>query len=312
MRRVLVTGGAGMIGRRVAVQLVSAGDVVQVVDDLSSGLPMPGSVEGIVADIRDGDRLAGVFREFRPHAVVHLAALHHIPTCEKERVRCLDVNVSGTENVLSAAEQSGVERVVLASSGAVYGWAEGALGEDVSAIDAADNYGLTKLCNERQLRFWCERTGGSGRVARIFNTIAHDDPNAHLIPDVLAQLQGGGDGITTVRLGNLAPRRDYVHADDVATGLRALLDDHRQDVAFDVFNLCSGVEHSVEAMVGLVARIMDCRIRVETSAERRRRVDRPSQLGDPGKASAILGWRVTLDLAAALRRLIEARAALAA
>lgn len=303
--RICVTGGAGMIGRRLVARLAAQGHVAAVIDDLSGGLPMPAAAAiAHRCDIRDDSELQALLGEFRPHALVHLAALHHIPTCESDRPRCLDINVVGTETVLRCASETAVERVILASSGAVYDWIDGPLREDTSPTRAMDNYALSKLCNETQLRLWCER-GGVGRVARIFNALGHDDPNAHLLPDILVQL-AGHDAPGVVRLGNLTSRRDYLHADDVADGLMALLADARP-LAFDVFNLCSGAEHSVEQLANCVARGLGRSIRVEADAERRRRSDRPSQLGDPSKALALLGWRTRLDLDAAVARLLAGR-----
>lgn len=307
IRRVYVTGGAGMIGRRLVACLVRRGLKVAVLDDLSSGLPMPALAAVTTrCDIRDEAGLGQALSDFRPDAVVHLAALHHIPTCEAQRALCLDINVSGTERVLAAAEAAGVGRVVIASSGAVYAWSEEALGEDSSPTDPRDNYALSKLCNEHQLRLWCERSGRRGRVARIFNTLAGDDPNAHLLPDILQQLQATRGMTASLRLGNLLPRRDYVHADEVAEGLVAILLDQRP-VAFDVFNLCSGQEHAVAEVAEQLAACLGQSVRIEVDEARRRRSDRPSQLGDPAKTAQLLGWRAQLPLRQALERLVTER-----
>lgn len=300
--RVCVTGGAGMIGRRLVSRLAGRGHFVAVVDDLSSGLPMPD--DAAIAhrcDIREEREMLALMGDFRPDAIVHLAALHHIPTCEIDRRRCLDVNVLGTETVLLAASEARVARVVLTSSGAVYRWADGPLREDESPTEAMDNYALSKLSNENQLRLWCERSGATGRIARIFNTIGHDDPNAHLLPDVLAQLEHAEGNV--VRLGNLESRRDYLHADEAADGLLAIMADARPQ-PLDVFNLCSGEEHSVESLVNCLAACLGRTIRIEIDEKRRRRVDRASQLGDPTKAYTLLGWRTQLGLQGILNRLL--------
>lgn len=303
MMRLLVTGGAGMIGRRLTRQWHEAGGEVAVLDNLSSGLPMPDQATlAVCADLGDGDTLAALLNDFRPDAIVHLAAVHHIPTCENQRAHCLDVNVVGTERLLAAAEQAQVARVVIASSGAVYAWQERPLAELTSPLAPCDNYALSKYSNEQQLRFWAERGRRVGRAARIFNAIGHDDPNGHLIPEVLAQLRTTRDG--RVRLGNLSPRRDYLHADDIARGLIAVLNDPRSDVPFDTFNICSGVEHSVEQLVLQLGLILDIQVQVEVDPARQRRVDRPSQLGDPARMLQLLGWQPDLPFADALRRVV--------
>ena len=303
MKRLLVTGGAGMIGRRVTRQWREAGGQVAVLDDLSSGLPMPEHASlAVQGDIRDSQALSALMRDFQPEAIVHLAAVHHIPTCETRRAHCLDVNIVGTERLLAAAEEAGIDRVVIASSGAVYAWQDAPLNELNSPLAPCDNYALTKHCNEQQLRFWSSRGPRMGRAARIFNVIGHDDPNGHLIPEVLAQLRQSAEGL--VRLGNLTPRRDYLHADDVARGLIALARDLRTDVAFDALNLCSGQDHSVEQLVRQLAQLLGKPVQIAVDPARQRRIDRPSQLGDPARTLALLGWQVQLPFDQALQRVL--------
>ncbi len=301
--RLLVTGGAGMLGRRVVQQWHEAGGKVAVLDNLSSGLAMPEEATlAVCGDLRDEELLANVLTAFRPEAILHLAAVHHIPTCENQRTHCLDVNVLGTERLLKAAEEADIRHVVIASSGAVYAWQEGPLSELTSPLAPADNYALSKYCNEQQLQFWSSRGQRIGRAARIFNAVGHDDPNAHLIPEVLKQLRHSADGC--IRLGNLAPRRDYLHADDIARGLIAMLHDPRKDTAFDTINLCTGTEHSVEQLVQQLGQIVGLEVNVEIDQARKRRVDRPSQLGNPSRARELLGWQARFQFDEALRRVV--------
>lgn len=313
MKRVLVTGAAGMIGRRLVAALLQRGDAVAGLDDLSSGMAFPDGLHiAAVADVRETAAVLACLRDFRAEAVVHLAAVHHIPTCELQRMHCLQVNVVGTESVLHAAAEAEVQQVLIASSGAVYAWGQEALDEAGSPTEARDNYALSKLCNEGQLRLWCARgSGRRGRVARLFNCIAHDDPNAHLIPDILAQLAADPSPAPQVRLGNLQPRRDYLHADDAAAGLLALLDDARAEPAYDVFNLCSGVEHSVGELVAELGTLLGRVPHVEVDPQRQRPHDRAHQLGNPAKAGAVLGWRTRWTLREALRRTLAAEQAVA-
>jgi UDP-glucose 4-epimerase len=202
--------------------------------------------------------------------------------------------------VLSCAERNEVSRIVLASSGAVYDWASGPLGEETTPLRAADNYALAKLTNERQLAFWRDRCGGVARVVRIFNTIGHDDPNAHLIPDVLDQIPPGTQQ-ATIALGNLAPRRDYIHAEDTARGIEAVLQDPRQGKPWDVFNIASGIDFSVGELVTEIGAAMGARIEIVEDAARKRRIDRLSQLGAVDKIAQVLGWRAERGLGDALK-----------
>jgi len=306
-KRYLVTGGAGFIGRLLVGALACDPDAeVAVFDNLSAGLPPVAPsprVTIVVADIRDGDRLKDVFGAFAPEVVLHLAAIHHIPTCETQRAYALDVNVVGTENVLDAAEACGVKRVILASSGAVYDWMEGPLREDTTPLRPRDNYALAKYTNEQQLRFYQERTGRDSIIARVFNAVGRGDPNAHLVPQILAQLT---PGITraAIQLGNVTPRRDYVHVTDVARALAALAN-MQTDPGLEVFNVSTGREASVADLVGMIGEILGTQIDIHHDATRTRRFDRPSQQGAVEKIRKAVGFEPVFDLRDSLTDVIE-------
>jgi UDP-glucose 4-epimerase len=308
--RFLVTGGAGFIGHRTVSTLLAANPAAEaaVLDNLSVGMPMPAERDRLSlfeADVRDRKRLDEVFGDFRPDTIVHLAAVHHIPTCERERAYSLDVNVVGTENVLQAAEATGINRIILASSGAVYDWCDGALSEDDTPLRPRDNYSVAKHANEHQLAFWAERTGGFARIARIFNTIGHDDPNGHLVPDIIRQIPRG-QKTAAIALGNLSPRRDYIHADDTARALTAIARDTGSQV-IDTFNVASGLDASVADLVALLGQVMGVSIEVSEDASRKRRVDRPSQLAATQKIERRLGFKTSKTLRIALEDIVGHR-----
>ncbi len=100
---VLVTGAAGFVGSRLLARLSASGTHVIALDDQSVGLPLPQVSEfvtPVLADIRNRNLMRAVFNDHRPQAIVHLAALHHIPTCEANPHLALDINVMGTQILL--------------------------------------------------------------------------------------------------------------------------------------------------------------------------------------------------------------------
>ena len=306
-RRFLVMGGAGFIGHRTVNNLIARPDVeVAILDNLSVGIPMPAERPRLIThevDIRDKDRVSAIVREFRPDTIVHLAAVHHIPTCESRRAYSLEVNVIGTEYLLEIAEVNKIGRFVLASSGAVYGWRDGALTESGCSLEAADNYSLAKRTNEQQVTFWAARTGGYARIARIFNTIGHDDPNAHLIPDIISQIPQEATR-AEVALGNLTPRRDYIHADDTARAIATIAcETGGPDI--DIYNVSSGTEVSVAEVVTMLGDVMGIAIAVREDSARKRRVDRPSQLGSTDKIRTRLDFVPQKSLRIALEDIVR-------
>lgn len=310
-RRVLVTGGAGFVGSRAVARLAARGDVPVVLDDGSAGLPIPAQAVAAPGDIRRPEDVERAFSFGPIDAVLHLAAIHHIPTCAAEPRRALDVNVIGTQTVLDAAARHGVDAVAIASSGAVYAPIDGPLAED-APLSPLDTYALGKLANEHQLAVWAGRTGGRGRAARLFNVLGPGDPNAHLVPDILnrlAQAAAAARGEALILpMGNVHTRRDYLHVDDAAEGLVALLDEATRcaEPGFLAVNLCRGEEWRTSWVAETTARLAGLPARVESRADLMRPVDRPSQLGDPARALARLGWRASRSVEEALAAVVRA------
>jgi len=230
---------------------------------------------------------------------VHLAAIHHIPTCERDAPRALHVNVVGTEIVLEAALRIGCGRIVFASSGAVYDWCEGSLQADKTPTKPRDVYSISKLTNEHQLAVWQRKTNGIVVIARLFNTIGPNDRNGHLIPDILGQLRNA-ERPCVVELGNTTTLRDYMYVDDAASALARMVE-AKFEPGTHVFNVGTGQEHSALDIVDRLAAILGVSYVTRTNASRIRKVDRPSQKADISLTVSRLGWVPEHSLEEALR-----------
>lgn len=308
--RVLVTGGAGFVGNRVVRLLSEKKIATGVVDNLFVGMPMPAASQYVTPyqiDIRDIAAIDGVFAAFKPDIVVHLAAIHHIPTCERDPHQAMDVNVLGTQVLLDACEKHNVKSFVLASSAAVYDWWDGPLIEDKTPSKPTDVYSTSKIANEGQVATWASRSGGKGVFARIFNVIGHDDPNGHLIPDILKQLdvENGKMMTPVVKLGNTQTLRDYTHANDTASGLMAILEHFDWGGSAEAFNLSRGKEHSVLDLIRVIGNYFGNDIEVVHDASRVRKVDRVHLLGDNTKSRTALQWSAQISLDAAMKDILS-------
>lgn len=302
---VLIVGGAGFIGSHLVDVCLARNCRVWVYDDFSMGrkefLPLEPALHIVEGDVLDTKHLSGTIKECAPDTVYHLAAIHHIPTCEKMPERALRVNVEGTQSLLSACAQYLVPRIVFASTGALYDRLNnGPLGE-TSPIKAQDIYSITKLAGEQLLQYHVSRNGGKAVVARIFNTVGRRETNPHVIPDIMAQLAAGR---RQIRLGNLHPRRDYVHVEDVAEAL-FLLGNVPMEQSFEVFNIGSGREYSVRELVELCSKVIGEPIEIVSAPELKRKVDRFSQLADSTKIQQMTGWKPKRTLEQALREIWE-------
>lgn len=300
-QRVLVTGGAGFIGSHLCEQLSEAGATVLAVDNFASGIRslVPDSVQVEKIDIRSED-LTATIQEFEPDAIAHLAAHHYIPYCNANPEETFEVNVMGTRNLLRAARTlDGLERVVFTSSAAVYPPREGPNSEE-SDTGPMDIYGRTKLIGEDLMELFQQETGVPTAAARLFNVYGPRETNEHLIPAVLQQVRTGD---REIELGNLTPKRDFVHVTDVARALTTLLTEF--DDGFTTYNVGTGTEWSVREVVGQTSEALGEEIDIVQDEARVRESDRPHLQADISRLQADFDWAPRVDFVSGLRELLE-------
>jgi UDP-glucose 4-epimerase len=304
--RTLVTGGFGFVGAELCKVLVEQGHEVAVLDDLSVGSAdnlapaVASEVRPLIGDVRDLESVERFLYEVRPTCVIHLAAVHFIPTCETQPTLAVGVNVAGTQSVLEACARADcVESVVIASSGAVYEPSMTRHGED-DAIGPTDVYGYTKEWAEKLGLYFHDRTAIPIGVARIFNVVGPGETNPHLLPAIIEQIRVGDE----LRLGNLTTRRDYVFSGDVAEGLVRLADGCR---GTGVLTCNLGSESALSGMelVELVASAAGRAVSVTGDPARFRESDRPVLMSDCTRARSTLGWHARTPIESAVAAALE-------
>ena len=302
MGRTLVTGGAGFIGSHLVERLVAAGEDVVVLDDLSRGRRewLPPGTKLHELDLRDGLALRHALAETAPETIVHLAAMHYIPSVEDAPRLASEINVGGTRMLLDALAKDPPEVFVFASTAAVYPDRAGPIAESCPPAPI-DLYGRTKLEGERLIGEFAAETGTRGIVARIFNVIGTRETNPHVVPEVVEQLRGQAG---PVRLGNLETRRDYTDVRDAAAALHHLLT-APPDTA-DTFNIGSEQSTSVADLVRAAEAILGRAIEVEVEHRRLRAQDRAELVADATLLRETTGWRPTRSLRETLAELLTA------
>lgn len=296
----LVTGGAGFVGSHLCDRLVRDGRRVSVLDDLSRGKRewVPDGTTIYEVDVRDRDGVAEAFADARPDAVAHLAALHFIPAVDDAPELAESINVDGTRNVLDAARDHLPERLVFASTAAVYANIAEPLSEtrEPAPIDV---YGRTKLAGERLVAAFAADTNVRCVSARLFNVMGPRETNPHVLPEIVEQVRSGA---TELELGNLDPERDFVDARDVAAALTALLANAAPGA--DAFNVGTGRSVSVADIVRTCGEIVGRDIPVRQAPDRIRAVERPVLVADVSKIAAATGWRAQRTLRDTLAELL--------
>lgn len=306
--QVLVTGGAGTIGSTLVDQLLDA-DVahVDVLDNLVRGrranlddAVASGRVTLVEGDIRDRDLVHDVTRG--KDLVFHQAAIR-ITQCAEEPRLALEVLVDGTFNVVEAAAEHGVSKLVAASSASVYGMAEEFPTTERHHHHNNDTiYGAAKSFNEGLIRSFRAMRGLDYVVLRYFNVYGPRMDVHGLYTEVLVRwMERIADGKPPLIFGDGQQTMDFVCVPDIAAANVLAAD---SDVVEGVYNIASGSETSLLELAEALLRVMGSDLGVEHGPERAvNGVVR--RLADVSAARDDLGWKATIDLEDGLARLVE-------
>ena len=296
----MITGGGGFVGRVLVRSLYNDHDVC-VVDTMLMGLERFNASEFALfrleqVDICERPRVQAIIADFRPEVMIHLAAIHYIPLCEQEPGAAIQTNVVGTANLLAACPREC--RFVFASSGAVYSPSDDPHEEQHSAIGPRDVYGFSKLHGEQFVRYFSETAHLPAAIVRLFNVVGPGETNPHLLPEIVAQMKAGH---SSVKLGNLWPKRDYIHVRDAAAGFAAVaLKGVVEPGQTVTVNLGTSRQFSVEEIIDRLRRLSGQPFTVERDPGRVRAVDRPYLGAAIGEIARRFGWTPQHDIDSAV------------
>jgi UDP-N-acetylglucosamine/UDP-N-acetyl-alpha-D-glucosaminouronate 4-epimerase len=304
MTRVLVTGGAGFIGSNLVRALLDRGDKVRVLDNFSTGnrANLAGvDVEIVEGELRSYERVHNAVREIE--VVYHLGALGSVPRSVQDPLTSNAVNVEGTLNVLLAARDSGVRRVVFASSSSVYGSRDSLPVTEDTPPNPISPYGVAKLAAERYcVSFSRVYDGLETVVLRYFNVFGpRQSPHseyAAMVPLFLTAVMRG-EPITIDGDGEQSRGFTFV-ANAVDATLRAA---DTQEANGRIFNVSAGTPATVNEVADAIERILGKHV------ERRHGPPRVGDIraswADITAARETLGWEPTVGLEDGLRRAAE-------
>lgn len=243
----LVTGGAGFIGSNIVESLLEQGERVRVLDDLSNGLRsnldgFAADVELVEGDIRDSEACAKAVAGVS--VVFHLAALGSVPRSIEDPVTSNAVNVDGTLNVLTAARDAGVDRVVYSSSSSVYGDNPALPKHEGLTTVPISPYAVSKLAAENYTRVFSRVYGLQTVCLRYFNVFGpRQRPDAAYAAVIPLFMRGALDSRAVTVFGDGKQSRDFTFVENV---VRAnLLASQAEEVSGRVFNVACGERYSL-------------------------------------------------------------------
>jgi nucleoside-diphosphate-sugar epimerase len=300
--KVLVTGGAGFIGSNLVRALLARGDDVRVLDNFSTGnranlAGLADDVELVEGELRSYERVHNAVRGV--DVVFHLGALGSVPRSVQDPLTSGAVNVEGTLNVLLAARDEGVRRVVFASSSSIYGDQPELPLRETMAPDPISPYGVAKLAAERYCVSFTRVYPFETVVLRYFNVFGpRQDPRsqyAAVVPLFVTAI-AAGEPVTIFDDGEQS--RDFTYIDNVVAA--NLLAADAQDASGRIFNVSSGAPASVNELAETIGRLLD------KPVERRylppRQGDLRNSWADVSEAREALGFEPSVSLEDGLRR----------
>ena len=306
--RVLVTGGAGFIGSHLAEKLLAAGHEVVILDDFNDFYDpqikhtnIAGFAKDLTichVDLRENDSVRTAFRREKVDAIVHLAARAGVrPSIQHPRLY-YDTNVVGTLHLLEAAQMTGIERFIFASSSSVYGASKTVpFSEDQHLIQTLSPYGATKIGGE----FLCSTYAHLHRmrvVALRYFTVYGPRQRPDLAIHQFTRRIYAGQPID--QFGDGTTQRDYTYIDDIIQGTMAALD---YDGPYDIFNLGESETIQLKDLILAIENTVGKKAKINRLAEQPG--DMPRTYADISKARKLLGYNPTTKLSEGLPKFVE-------
>lgn len=283
-KRILITGGAGFIGHHLVKRLsYELSNKIYIIDNLSFGrenlIPTKKNVIFYKDDVCS-KKIIKRISVIKPHIVYHLAAIHHIPYCNAHPEETFIVNVMGTRNLLHLLQGIKPEFLFFASTAAVYAPDKGPHNEKTSETVPIDIYGRTKLIGEDLCYLFYKTSNVTTIIGRQFNIYGPEETNPHVIPALIEQINKQKKKI---KVGNLYPKRDYIHVDDIVDYMLKL---HSvTDSGFHIYNLGTGKEYSVKEALNILKSFVKYKITIVQDKKLTRNIDRQHLLADIKKIS---------------------------
>lgn len=305
--KVLVTGADGFIGSHLTETLLNAGYSVRALSYYNSfnswgwleGIRHP-DLEVVSGDVRDPEFCRHITRGC--DLVFHLAALIAIPYSYVAPDSYVDTNIRGTLNMLQAARDCNVRRIVVTSTSEVYGTALYVPIDEKHPRQPQSPYSATKIGADAIAMSFYNAFDTPVVIARPFNAYGPRQSARAIIPTIITQI---ATGVREIKVGDLTPTRDFNYVTDTAAGFLALAT--TPGIEGREINIATGTEVTMEHTLHTIARLMDADVSWGTDPERLR----PSKsevrrlLGDNSLITSLTDWRPKVSLEEGLKRTID-------
>lgn len=307
MEKVVVTGADGFIGSHLVEALLNEGCEVKALSQYNSfnyqgwleGLSHP-SLSVVSGDVRDPEFCKRLVSG--ADTVFHLAALIAIPFSYEAPSSYVATNINGTLNICQAAQDAGINRLIVTSTSEVYGTAQYVPIDEHHPRQPQSPYSATKIGADAIALSFYHSFGLPVSIARPFNTYGPRQSARAIIPSIISQIAAG---VKEIKVGDLTPTRDFNYVEDTCRGFIAIA---KCDKAIgEEINIASQTEISMGDTLKMIARLMQADIKWVTDVERLRPKDSEvfRLLGSNKKIRNLTSWQPKVSLEEGLKKTIE-------
>lgn len=309
-KKILVTGAGGFIGSHLIEELLKEGGKIRAfihynsfnsygwIDSLEKRARK--SIDIFSGDISDPH---GVKKAMRGYEIVfHLAALIGIPYSYHSPDTYVDTNITGTLNVLQAARELKVKKIIHTSTSEVYGTAQFVPITEEHPVNPQSPYSATKAGADFMALSFYRSFDSPVAIARPFNVYGPRQSARAVIPTIISQIASGK---REIKLGSVNPTRDFTYVKDTVRGFMATAKSDQS--TGEVVNIGSHLEISIGDLAKLIAKLMRVKIKIRAEAKRQRpkKSEVERLCAENKKAKKILGWQPKYSLEKGLKETIE-------
>lgn len=306
--KVLVTGANGFIGSHLTEKLVASGYAVKAFVHYNSrnswgwldSSKCKDQIEIISGDIRDADIIRYAMRDVK--IVFHLAALIGIPYSYYSPEAYVDTNIKGTLNILQAAHDFSLKKIIITSTSEIYGTAQSVPIAENHPINPQSPYAATKSAADFLSLSFYRSFNLPVTIVRPFNTYGPRQSARAVIPTIISQIL---DGKKKIKLGALRPTRDLTYVEDTVDGFISAGKCLKS--IGEIINLGTNTEISIGDLAKMIAKYLGQDIVIESERERKRPAKSEVErlIADNAKAKQILNWAPKYSLEKGLKKTIE-------
>jgi len=282
LKKVIITGHTGFIGSHLYDLLSENYDVIGISESKSP------QILNDITKIRLDDLPKDI------HCIIHLAAITDTQLCEKNPELCFKVNVMGTQNMLEISRKLNT-KFIFASTSHVYGNPTKNPVNENSSRNISGIYSGSKIAAEDICESYAKSYEMDVSIVRIFSVFGpHSSPHL-IISQIFSQLQNSD----IINLGNLEAKRDFIFIDDVTKAIKIILE---KSNGFNVYNIGTGVSHSIKSVFELIKNITNRNLQVNSHKSKYHKVEIPEIYADNQKIKK-LGWNPSFNLKQGLQTL---------